>query len=394
MTYLTGIHQGILRFLITMTYIVTAVGVCGAHGMDTIQLEIHYPVAKYAFIPDFRDNRGIIDSLGMVLKHASPLRIDIVSSSSPEGNAKFNQRLSERRTATALKLLSSVSGMTTDSLTYYSGGADWTGLTPYMEKITRQRKLRRLDGGTAWRHLKDSVFPNLRVSRITIVTRGPLMLLEEEASDYYATAAESPTGHNLLSYVYPDRYEPRGWKPCLSRITGALRSNLLYDIATMPNLGIELAIPHGWSVGLNCIYAWWGGQRHARYLRLQIWELFARRYFGQCELTGWHIGLYAQIGRYDICLNGNGYLSGYSGATFFQRPTLGGGLDAGYAMRLTQKLNLDFTVGVGVLSGQYQTYTATPGHHSVWQSTRQRRYFGPSKAEIALVWLFGKGGEK
>ena len=69
-------------------------------------------------------------------------------------------------------------------------------------------------------------------------------------------------------------------------------------------------------------------------------------------------------------------------------------MEAGYSLRLTPFLNLDFTAGAGALTGQYQTYTATEGHHSVWQSTRQRRYFGPSKAEIALVWLFGKGGER
>ena len=394
MTIHTDIQRGLLRIMIAITAIVTAVGVCAAHGTDTVHIDIHYPVAKSTFRPDFRNNAAVIDSLRNTLRHGAPLSIDIVSGSSPEGNTKFNQQLSERRTATALKVISSIPEMEMDSLTFYSKGADWTGLTPEMERITRNRRLRRIDGGAAWRHLKDSVFPDLRVSRITIVTRGSLMLLAEDASDYYATAADTPSGQLLLPNTYPKWSIPKGWMPCGPRIAWALRSNLLYDIATIPNIGIELALPHRWTIGINGMYAWWGGQRHARYLRLQAWELLTRHYFGRCELTGWHIGLYAQIGRYDICLNGTGYLSGHSGASFFQRPTYGGGVEAGYALRLTERLNLDFTAGAGVLTGQYQTYTATPGHHSVWQSTRQRRYFGPSKAEIALVWLFGKGGDR
>ena len=395
MTYLTDINQGILRFLIAMTAAVAAVGVCAAQGMDTIQVELHYPAARSVFLPDFRNNRGAIDSLGKALRHGSPLRIDIMSSSSPEGNAKFNQRLSELRTATAIKVLTSIPGMETDSLTSYSIGADWTGFTPDMEKITRQHRLRRLNGGSIWRHLKDSVFPDLRVSRITLITRGPLTLLAEGTDDYYATTATIPAADLHLAYVNvnPEWSSQKKWKPCHHNIIGALRSNLLFDLASVPNIGIELALPRGWTIGLNGMYAWWGGSRHARYWRLEGGELTARRYFGRCSLSGWHAGLYVQILRYDICINGTGYLSGYSGSTFFQQPTYGGGIEAGYAFRLSDRLNLDLTAGAGVLTGQYQTYSASPGHHSVWQSTRNRRYLGPSKAEISLVWLFGKGGD-
>ncbi|MDE6057125.1 MAG: DUF3575 domain-containing protein [Muribaculaceae bacterium] len=394
MTIHTDIHRGLLRLLLTMTAVMAAVGMCMARGTDTLHVDIHYPVAESSFHPEFRNNAGVTDSLRKALRHGAPLSIDIVSSSSPDGNAKLNQRLSELRTATALKVLSSIPDMRPDSLTSLSKGADWTGFTPEMKRITRHRSLRRLDGGAAWQLLKDSVFPDLRVSRFIIVTHSPLDMLIAGPTDYYATIADMPETILRLPYGYPEWHIAKEWKPCMSRIVGALRSNLLYDLAAVPNIGIELALPHGWAIGLSGMYAWWSSRKHSRYWHIQAWELFARHYFGECHLSGWHMGLYAQIGRYDICLDGKGYLSGYSGASFFQRPTYGGGLEAGYALRLTERLNLDFTAGAGVLTGQYQTYTATPGHHSVWQSTRQRRYFGPSKAEIALVWLFGKGGER
>lgn len=37
----------------------------------------------------------------------------------------------------------------------------------------------------------------------------------------------------------------------------ALKSNLLYDIALVPNIGLEYAFNRGWSIGCGWQYAWW-----------------------------------------------------------------------------------------------------------------------------------------
>ena len=50
-------------------------------------------------------------------------------------------------------------------------------------------------------------------------------------------------------------------------------------------------------------------------------------------------------------------------------------------------------------SAEYKEYEPQ-GDRYVWQATRQRHWFGPTKAEVSLVWLLGgsgrskKGGDK
>ena len=66
------------------------------------------------------------------------------------------------------------------------------------------------------------------------------------------------------------------------------------------------------------------------------------------------------------------------------------GLEYGYSLPVGRRLNLDFTVGVGYWGGEYQKYLPEDGDY-VWIETRQRHWFGPTKAEISLVWLLGRG---
>ena len=54
------------------------------------------------------------------------------------------------------------------------------------------------------------------------------------------------------------------------------------------------------------------------------------------------------------------------------------------------RFNVDFTLGIGYLGGLYKEYIPLDGHY-VWQTTKKRRWFGPTKAGISLVWLIGRG---
>lgn len=66
----------------------------------------------------------------------------------------------------------------------------------------------------------------------------------------------------------------------------------------------------------------------------------------------------------------------------------GVGLEYGYSLPVTRRLNIDFGLCVGYLSGEYQEYLPEDGCY-VWQATKKRRWFGPTKANISLVWLIG-----
>ena len=66
------------------------------------------------------------------------------------------------------------------------------------------------------------------------------------------------------------------------------------------------------------------------------------------------------------------------------------GVEYGYSLPISRRLNLDFTLGVGYWGGEYHEYIPSDGHY-VWQSTKQRHWFGPTKAEVSLIWLIGRG---
>ena len=73
----------------------------------------------------------------------------------------------------------------------------------------------------------------------------------------------------------------------------------------------------------------------------------------------------------------------------------GAGISYGYSHPVGRRLNLDFTIGVGYFGGKYKKYRHIDDCY-VWQSTHRLRWFGPTKAEISLVWLpwRGRNGQK
>ena len=71
-------------------------------------------------------------------------------------------------------------------------------------------------------------------------------------------------------------------------------------------------------------------------------------------------------------------------------------------MPIAKRLNIDFSLAAGYMGGRYYEYIPLDGHY-VWQATKDRKWIGPTKLEVSLVWLLGhgnnntktkKGGEK
>ncbi len=86
---------------------------------------------------------------------------------------------------------------------------------------------------------------------------------------------------------------------------------------------------------------------------------------------------------YDVEWGGRGYQADHFG--------FGAGLEYGYALPISNSLLLDFSLGIGFQDGEYKEYEPQ-GNRYVWQATRQRHWFGPTKAEVTLKWLLGKKG--
>ena len=168
----------------------------------------------------------------------------------------------------------------------------------------------------------------------------------------------------------------------------AVKTNMLYDLGLVPNGGVEFYLGKNISVVGNWMYSWWKSDKSHWYWRIYGGDLAVRYWFGKASkekpLQGHHAGLYGQIITYDFEIGNKGILA--------DRWSWSAGLEYGYSLPIAQRLNIDFTIGAGYHTGQFYEYLPIDGHY-VWQATKHRRYIGPTKAEISLVWLIGRGNE-
>ena len=95
-------------------------------------------------------------------------------------------------------------------------------------------------------------------------------------------------------------------------------------------------------------------------------------------------------------------MGGEPGGTLWDRMNYTIGAEYGYSMPIAHRLNIDFSIAAGYMGGRYYEYIPLDGHY-VWQATKDRKWIGPTKLEVSLVWLLGhgnnntktkKGGEK
>lgn len=398
---------------------------------DTTEVKIYFRQGHSSFDGSFRRNglrweafRGTVRSL-MTDPAVRVDRIRITGGASPEGNTDVQKVLSSRRADNISDLADDAATVPCDVV---SLGIDWEGLTrmveasdmPYRSRVLhilrdtpewirhegvvvdgRKRQLQMLEGGRAWHYMEDRFFPELRRVRVELfyatATDDKNASVERADDAQRATVDTVVLCHrDTVVLVHRDTIMVTASRPTFS-FCMALKTNLLYDIALVPNVGAEFHLGRGWSLGAGGMYGWWKNDRKHRYWRIYGGEFDIRKYFGrragEQPLTGHHLGIYGQVMTYDFETGGRGYMGGQPGGTLFDKAHWGIGIEYGYSVALGRRLNLDFSLGIGYLGGEYMEYVPADSHY-VWQSTHHRDWFGPTKAEISLVWRLGPGAIK
>lgn len=379
---------------------------------DTLRCEIYFRQGRSAVDGSFSGNDARIDHLISATDGRSIRSARIIASSSLEGSTTFNLTISEQRAKAAANTLSAELGLSESEIELVPIGEGWDILrssvyssdmkyrqfvlgildyTPIWIKRDgiivdgRKKQLKDLKGAVAWKYMQEEFFPLMRVARIELVCESvfeqsaveesdeePAYLPEKEIADTAAARIEP------LPLPHPEEIKPEK-KPFYM----SLRSNLVYSLALVPNIGIDFSLGNGWAISGSYVGAWWNKGDY--YWRIYGGEIDLSKYFGRAAarkpLSGHHIGAYAQVFTYDFELGARGFLSDLS---------YGAGLAYGYTFPLGKRLNLDCSVGFGYLGGDYKIYDPEDGHY-VWKETRRRFWLGPTKAEIAFVWLLGRG---
>lgn len=381
--------------------------VSAQENCDTVR--IHFRQGDARLDLSFGDNRAALEGIVQRLweKRGDPAlrleRLVYVGGASPEGSVAINRRLSEERARALFGYLARYVSLPDSMTASEFVGRDWEGLlrlaeqdegVPFraealalLQEICREKgddsldplgRLQRLRGGEPYRYMYRELFPALRRSQVEFRYRAVEPLVVHDTLWLRDTVWLHDTVYVEVKTEVPVR------KPFYM----SLHTNMLYDLALVPNGGIEFYLGRGWSVAGNWMYAWWKSDRKHNYWRIYGGDLAVRKYFGRLAkekpLTGHHAGVYGGIVTYDFELGGRGYLG--------DRWSWHAGVEYGYALPIARRLNLEFSLGLGYLGGEYKEYLPIDDCY-VWQATKRRRWFGPTKAGIALVWLIGHGNE-
>lgn len=174
----------------------------------------------------------------------------------------------------------------------------------------------------------------------------------------------------------------------------AVKTNMLYDVLTVPNVSFEAYLGRNISVSAQWMYAWWSKERSRRYFRIYGGEISGRYWpgnaAGQKPLTGHHVGIYVGAYTFDFQWGKTAYIGGRPGHTLWDRCMLNVGIEYGYSLPVGKHLNLDFTLGVGYFGGIIEKFKPGNDEYYTEHTISRHRWFGPNKAEISLVWLIGK----
>lgn len=172
----------------------------------------------------------------------------------------------------------------------------------------------------------------------------------------------------------------------------ALSTNMLYDAALVPNIGLKVNVVNRWSLSADWMGAWWGNHDKRKYWRIYGGDFDVNYRIGTSlrpdnPFAGHHLGVYASMIYYDI--QGGIRHKGMMSAKF----NYAVGLTYTYSLPVHRYFNIDFFIGAGYMWGKYKQHTPIDDH-DVWLSTRHRSWFGPTRAGVNFVWVFGGKNRK
>lgn len=388
-------------------------------------LTIYFRQGKSSVDLSYMGNDTVADRIRHALNTRGGMQVSpvlILGTASPEGSKAINDRLSRERAASIVSFFNIPDSAVSFSFT----GSDWEGLQKFVEaspdvpcksevvqllsdivntseKACPTDVLRNMHNGRPYEYLYTRFFPHLRSARIVFGLMGTHNVEPAEnntdetagfLSDTFGNAVDKSASQNAVDDVADLATfgeEERVDAPDGHYVIG-LKTNLLYDAALIPNIGVEFPLGRNFSIGGNWMYSWWKNHVRNRHWRIYGGDISARYWFKSRakSLSGHHVGVYGTVLVYQVAFGGKGYISGIPGEGMAGgKPWIGGGVEYGYSLKLHPRLNMDFSLGVGYSGGEQRVYRMIEDCY-VWQSSSRKQWFGPTKAEISLVWKIGK----
>ena len=153
----------------------------------------------------------------------------------------------------------------------------------------------------------------------------------------------------------------------------SLRANLLRWATLTPDLGLEWRICPSWGIAVNGSWTSWSWSDKDR--RYALWEVAPEVRYYMGEKKAWYLGAMFKAGQFNYKLSETGK----------QGDLMGGGITAGYQLRLNKALDLDFNLGLGYLNVDFEKYEVIDDVR-VRRGNETKDWYGPINAGVTLVW--------
>ena len=153
----------------------------------------------------------------------------------------------------------------------------------------------------------------------------------------------------------------------------SLRANLLRWATLTPDLGLEWRICPSWGIAVNGSWTSWSWSDKDR--RYAFWEVAPEVRYYMGEKKAWYLGAMFKARQFNYKLSETGK----------QGDLMGGGITAGYQLRLNKALDLDFNLGLGYLNADFEKYEVIDGVR-VRRGNETKDWWGPINAGVTLVW--------
>lgn len=175
----------------------------------------------------------------------------------------------------------------------------------------------------------------------------------------------------------------------------AVKNNLAYDAFKTPNLSLEFSMGRKWTldtqVGMNFFF-YTKDATSSRYKtrKFSHWLVQPELRYWTCDVfNGWFFGLHAHGGQMNagginipfILRKSDGGMKDYRYEGYF----LGGGLSAGYQWLLSDRFNIEASLGIGYAHVRYDKYKCTACGEKL--SRGGSDYIGPTKITISIIYM-------
>ena len=392
-------------YLISAFVLLSNVLVCStakAQPKERREFAIHYRFDRIDVDSSYMDNAAAIDTIRFCLTHSVHIdSITVYAWASPEGGYPHNKWLSEKRAAAAKELLLALAADTTKlnagKIKISPLAENWEGLLelveqnyrrPNRERLlrilraegigeeTRKWRIRNLDDGYTWNYLKRHYMKQLRSATWVCVwtSVGAIAPLPELRDSL--RSPQSGLGRKVEAVGRP-----------VSEFSFAVKTNLLADLVTAVNLGVEVPLGENFSVNAHFTFPWWTAGPYGNKYALQLLDAegelrwwFAK---GEERFEGHYLALQGSGGKFDLQWGRD--------IGCYQCYNWGVGLSYGYSMSLGDHWNLEFALTLGYLAIDYQHYVPSPDWSVLLRDNAKAgvlHYFGPTGLKVSLVYPF------